>query len=243
MAYLEPAKADAAKIARDICDSEAFMWLMAGSNYQETQIEALRGAWNAYLAAGGGWGQRLHTATCCQGGDVTVIEELSCDAECWCHVPPSHRDEDAAYDKDLLDREQVREQARVVEETFHRLGDQVDEEEYVPHWSEGIRTDSIVITPGEAELNTHTLWSVKFDDEIEEPPIYDPRAAGTLYPTNTIKPIEHGAQEYVQVNLNITLLGTALTGAIEATMCKGCGVIVGDEDQHDYSHSKGRSQV
>jgi len=97
----------------------------------------------------------------------------------------------------------------------------------------------------------------------EEPPAYDPRAAGTLYPTNGLvhhgccgcrdcnggfaggqqssKVVEqpmHGAQEYVAVGLGRTGLGDAST-----MMCKGCGVLVGDETQHDYSHSKGRSQV
>lgn len=46
------------KIARAICDSEPFMWLMVGSNHVESQIAALREAWNAYLKAGGGYGNR-----------------------------------------------------------------------------------------------------------------------------------------------------------------------------------------
>ena len=47
-------------IPREICSSEAFMWIMTGSNHQDIQLAALRTAWFAYRHAGGGWG-RLST--------------------------------------------------------------------------------------------------------------------------------------------------------------------------------------
>jgi hypothetical protein len=50
------------EIARDICDSEAFMWLMVGSNHTESQLAVLRGAWAEYVAAGGGYGARTRGA-------------------------------------------------------------------------------------------------------------------------------------------------------------------------------------
>ena len=51
--------ADLNKIARAICDSEPFMWLMVGSNHTESQLAALRDVWREhYLPAGGGYGAR-----------------------------------------------------------------------------------------------------------------------------------------------------------------------------------------
>jgi DNA polymerase IIIc chi subunit len=157
-------------LARAICNSEAFMWLMVGANHPEAHRMALRDAWRAYSQAGGGWGNnggmrlRIHKEGCCTNADGTWSESEECDAECWCHVPvPEHH---------------------------------------------------------------------------EEPPTYDPRAAGTVYPTDTVKPIEHGAQEYISQAVPISL---GVSTRIDR--CKGCGVFVGDRDQHDYSHSKGRSQV
>ncbi len=45
-------------IARGICDSEAFMWLMVGGdpNWRDAHLTALREAWSVYRAAGGGYG-------------------------------------------------------------------------------------------------------------------------------------------------------------------------------------------
>jgi hypothetical protein len=49
------------EIAEVICDSEAFMWLMAGSNHTELQLSVLREIWREhYLPAGGGYGNRVH---------------------------------------------------------------------------------------------------------------------------------------------------------------------------------------
>ena len=45
-------------IPRAICNSEHFLWLMAGSNHTEMQLNALRPAWAALRGAGGGWGAR-----------------------------------------------------------------------------------------------------------------------------------------------------------------------------------------
>jgi hypothetical protein len=186
-------------IARAICDSEAFMWLMVGANHPDAHLMALRGAWTAYHEAGGGYPsstqgkRRSHSETCCQRGEGTVDDELSCDAECWCHVMPH-----VASDMPASHTDPFTPQRRVA---------------------------------------AQALWPVKFDEEIEEP-TYDPRAAGTLYPTDTVKPIESGAQEYKG-----TILRSSVMGLITVDMCKGCGVLVGDKDQHDYSHSKGRSQV
>ena len=45
-------------IPRAICNSEPFMWLMAGSNHTEIQLNALRPAWSTFRDAGGGWGSR-----------------------------------------------------------------------------------------------------------------------------------------------------------------------------------------
>ena len=43
--------------ARWICDSEAFMWLIVGSDHPETWLEILRKQYTpAYYAAGGGYG-------------------------------------------------------------------------------------------------------------------------------------------------------------------------------------------
>lgn len=46
------------RIAKSICDSEAFMWLMVGANHPEAHLMALREAWKAYTDAGGGYGKR-----------------------------------------------------------------------------------------------------------------------------------------------------------------------------------------
>lgn len=46
------------EIAKAICDSEAFMWLMVGSNHTESQLASLREAWKAYTEEGGGYGHR-----------------------------------------------------------------------------------------------------------------------------------------------------------------------------------------
>lgn len=45
-------------IARVICDSEPFMWLMVGANHPESHLEALRKAYAKYVAEGGGYGKR-----------------------------------------------------------------------------------------------------------------------------------------------------------------------------------------
>ena len=46
------------EIAMMIMQSEPFMWLMAGSNHQDSQIAMLRPAWEAYKDAGGAtWGK------------------------------------------------------------------------------------------------------------------------------------------------------------------------------------------
>lgn len=46
-------------IAEAICDSEAFMWLMAGSNHTEAQLSILRKTWREhYVPAGGGYGKQ-----------------------------------------------------------------------------------------------------------------------------------------------------------------------------------------
>ena len=49
------------KIALEICDSEAFMWLMAGSNYPNAHLNALHSAYRAYCEHAGGysnWNER-----------------------------------------------------------------------------------------------------------------------------------------------------------------------------------------
>jgi hypothetical protein len=46
------------ELAQAICDSEAFMWLMAGSNHVESQLARLREAYSAYVKLGGGYGKR-----------------------------------------------------------------------------------------------------------------------------------------------------------------------------------------
>lgn len=45
-----------ARVSQDVCDSEAFMWLMAGANHSETHLEALRPAYQQYRKLGGGYG-------------------------------------------------------------------------------------------------------------------------------------------------------------------------------------------
>jgi hypothetical protein len=47
------------EIAQAICDSEPFMWLMAGSNHTEMQLDALRGAYEKYRDAGGGYNKKV----------------------------------------------------------------------------------------------------------------------------------------------------------------------------------------
>jgi hypothetical protein len=209
-------------IARAICDSEAFMWLMVGANHPDAHLMALRGAWKAYSEAGGGYPsstqgkRRSHSETCCQRGEGTVDDELACDAECWCHVEP-HVSTDLPESTAPPPRE-------------------CNCKERQAKWDRGETAPACPIH-GPALVLDDTLWPVKFDDEIEEP-TYDPRAAGTLYPTDTVKPIESGAQEYKGVILRSSVMGTLVVD-----MCKGCGVLVGDTEQHDYSHTKGRSQV
>lgn len=44
-------------IPRAICNSEPFMWLMAGSSHSEIQLNSLRPAWVEYRNVGGGWGR------------------------------------------------------------------------------------------------------------------------------------------------------------------------------------------
>ena len=46
-------------IPRAICNSESFMWLMAGSNHSEMQLNALRPVWAEYCNVGGGWGRKV----------------------------------------------------------------------------------------------------------------------------------------------------------------------------------------
>jgi hypothetical protein len=42
-----------AEIAMAVLTSEPFMWLMAGSDHQDYQIDRLRPLWDRYRAAGG----------------------------------------------------------------------------------------------------------------------------------------------------------------------------------------------
>lgn len=47
-----------AEIALEVMQSESMMWLMVGANHPESHLDALRDAWDAYVAAGGRtWGQ------------------------------------------------------------------------------------------------------------------------------------------------------------------------------------------
>ena len=48
-----------AKAAQEICDSEAFMWLMAGANHPEMHLDVLREAYDRYRELGGGYGRVL----------------------------------------------------------------------------------------------------------------------------------------------------------------------------------------
>lgn len=73
--------------------------------------------------------------------------------------------------------------------------------------------------------------NVALDDE---PPPYDPRAAGTVYPSQPVAK----AQSYVLHGLGKTQFGDAA-----ANRCEACGCLVGDKIQHDVWHSKTRSQV
>ena len=53
------AKATKEEIADEILGSEAFLWLMCGSNYIESHLANLRPAWDAWLLAGGkSWGRQ-----------------------------------------------------------------------------------------------------------------------------------------------------------------------------------------
>jgi len=63
-------------------------------------------------------------------------------------------------------------------------------------------------------------------------PTYDPRAAGTVYPTVA------RAQNYTRHGLGKTQFGDAA-----ANLCEACGCLVGDKTQHDIWHSKTRSIV
>lgn len=44
---------EAIDIALDVMESEPMLWLMAGSNHPEMQLQILRDAWRAYCEAGG----------------------------------------------------------------------------------------------------------------------------------------------------------------------------------------------
>jgi len=44
--------------ARDIMDSEPFMWLMAGSNHTRAQLNAIKPAYRKYRELGGGYGNK-----------------------------------------------------------------------------------------------------------------------------------------------------------------------------------------
>lgn len=47
------------QIADHVLSSESFLWLMSGSNHIESQVEALRPAWRAWIEAGGKpWGKK-----------------------------------------------------------------------------------------------------------------------------------------------------------------------------------------
>jgi len=47
------------QIADAILSSESFPWVMSGSNHVESQVEALRPAWRAWIEAGGkSWGKK-----------------------------------------------------------------------------------------------------------------------------------------------------------------------------------------
>lgn len=52
-----PEAAERSRIAEAICNSEAFMWLMVGSNHVDLQLSSLRHAWDKYSKLGGGWGK------------------------------------------------------------------------------------------------------------------------------------------------------------------------------------------
>lgn len=47
------------EISLAICDSEPFMWLMVGSDHTELQLDALRGAYEQYRDAGGGYNKKV----------------------------------------------------------------------------------------------------------------------------------------------------------------------------------------
>lgn len=48
------------RIAREICDSEAFMWLMTSANHPDVHLKDLKRAYHDhYLPAGGGYGSQI----------------------------------------------------------------------------------------------------------------------------------------------------------------------------------------
>ena len=51
------------ELALAILNSEAFMWLMVGSNHQESQLATLRPAYQRYVELGGGWGKAKSVRT------------------------------------------------------------------------------------------------------------------------------------------------------------------------------------
>ena len=53
-------KTERDRIARIIVDSEAFMWLMAGTERERSHLQTLRKAWTAYCEVDGGYGRWGH---------------------------------------------------------------------------------------------------------------------------------------------------------------------------------------
>jgi hypothetical protein len=97
-----------------------------------------------------------HHETCCQSGEGTVDDELSCDAECWCHSMP-HLASD------------------MPESGPWALQRMCNCSERQAKWDRGETAPACPIHGPDLVL----------DDAIDEKLApYDPRAAGTLYPTD-----------------------------------------------------------
>jgi len=235
-------------IARQICDSEAFMWLMVGSNHQEAHLAALREGWRAYTAMGGGWGKRVNPDNCSclpyhAGGDGP-------EPDCEVHG--------------MLDGDGV----------VGPPNPQCNCEERQAKWDRGETAPACPIH-GVALVLNGSLWPVTFDDTMDEEPEGDdvvgpPKPecncdlVHALWAANTLSPAcpIHGAMGYsndedAAYDKDILDREAARPQpkfvsydrqrihkndvSYWRDVCMQCGCEVGDIDQHDLWHTKTRS--
>lgn len=157
---------------------------------------------------------REHKEGCCTNSDGTWSESQECDASCWCHIPI-----------EPVTAVDIARSMEIPEEVVEAPQPYCNCRERRGLWEEGKTAPACPI---------HGIELLPGLNIPEEPPTYDPRAAGTVYPSQPVAK----AQTYVLHGLGKTQFGDAASNR-----CEACGCLVGDKIQHDVWHSKTRSQV